>query len=75
MQAKKLTVIELRALITEALSEEHHEESVSMKEDAESSADEEEMRTAAANDEDEIATMSESAQLNRWRKLAGLLKG
>ena len=75
MQAKKLTVMELRALITEALNEANHEEGEKVTEDAETDAEAEHMRTAAAEDEDQIATMSESAHLERWKKLAGLLEG
>ena len=72
MQAKKLTVAELRRLITEAMEEDRHKKD-ELAEDAETDAEAEHMRTAAAEDEDRIATMSESAHLERWKKLAGLL--
>jgi len=70
MKVKKLTVVELRKLITEAINEKDKSE---LAEDAEAMADQEEMRTAAAEDKEEIDSLSENAQLNRWRKLAGLL--
>jgi len=70
MKVKKLTVVELRKLITEAINEKDESE---LAEDAEAMADQEEMRTAAAEDKEEIDSLSENAQLNRWRKLAGLL--
>ena len=80
MKVKKLDAADLRKLINEALSEElaglkedDHKEAQGLDEDAETDADAEKMRTAAAEEEDKIATMSESAHLERWKKLAGLL--
>ena len=73
MQAKKLTIAELRSLITEALNEDHHEKN-ELAEDAENAAEEEKMQTRAAQLKNDETELSESAQLDRWRKLAGLLK-
>ena len=73
MQAKKLTIAELRSLITEALNEGHHEKN-ELAEDAENAAEEEKMQTRAAQLKNDETELSESAQLDRWRKLAGLLK-
>ena len=78
--ARKLTVAELRGLINEALredvSDEGHHKKNEVNEDAESDAAAEKAETA--EEEAQIASeadnMSESLQLERWKKLAGLLK-
>ena len=78
--ARKLTVAELRSLINEALSEdksdEGHHKKDEVNEDAESAAAAEKAETAEeeAQIASEADTMSESLQLERWKKLAGLLK-
>lgn len=72
MGPKKLSVKELRTLIMEALNEEASEKH-EISEDAESAAAEQEMETRASADKEAEETMSESAQLERWKKLAGLL--
>ena len=72
MGPKKLSVKELRALIMEALNEEASGKQ-EISEDAESAAAEQEMETRASADKEAEETMSESAHLERWKKLAGLL--
>ncbi len=74
MQARKLTIAELRSLITEALNEDSHEKD-EMHEDAESAAAAEKAETAEEEAEIQSESLDESAQLERWKKLAGLLEG
>lgn len=82
MKIKKLNAVDLRNLINEALNEEvsgikeaHHEEKNELAEDAEADADAEKAETAEEEAEiaNEGANISESLQLERWKKLAGLL--
>ncbi len=68
MQAKKLTVVELRKLIIEAINEKDE-----LAEDAESAAAAEKAETAEEEAEIQNESLDESAQLERWKKLAGLL--
>lgn len=65
MQTKKLTLEKLRRLINEAINED--DTAV-----GEVEADEAEAKTSAEESQD---ALSESAQLQRWKKLAGLLEG
>ena len=84
MKIKKLNAVDLRNLINEALNEElssikeaHHEEKNELEEDAESDAAAEKLETGAEEEKiaiaNESAAISESLQLERWKKLAGLL--
>lgn len=68
MQVKKLTVAELRKLITEAINEKDE-----LAEDAETDAAAEKAETAEEEAEIQSESLDESAQLERWKKLAGLL--
>ena len=72
MQAKKLTVVELRKLIIEAMEEDHHKKD-ELAEDAETDAAAEKAETAEEEAEIQNESLDESAQLERWKKLAGLL--
>jgi hypothetical protein len=65
MQTKKLTLEKLRRLINEAINEEDTAA-------GEVEADEAAAKTATEETED---ALSESVQLLRWKKLAGLLEG
>ena len=71
MQAKKLTVVELRKLIIEAMEEDYRKDELA--EDAESAAAAEKAETAEEEAEIQSESLDESAQLERWKKLAGLL--
>lgn len=64
METKKLTLEQLRTLITEALNEDSSSA-------GEIASDEHAAQIDAEETEDQL---SEGAQLQRWRKLAGLLK-
>ena len=68
MQVKKLTVAELRKLITEAINEKDE-----LAEDAETDAAAEKAETAEEEAEIQNESLDESVQLERWKKLAGLL--
>ena len=68
MQVKKLTVAELRKLITEAINEKDE-----LAEDAETEAAAEKAETAEEEAEIKNESLDESVQLERWKKLAGLL--
>ena len=72
MQAKKLTVVELRKLIIEAMEEDHHKKD-ELAEDAETDTAAEKAETAEEEAEIQNESLDESAQLERWKKLAGLL--
>lgn len=65
MQTKKLTLEKLRKLINEAINEDDTAT-------GEVEAEEAEAKTAAEESQDDL---SESVQLLRWKKLAGLLEG
>jgi|TARA_B110000467_G_C18239359_1_gene433610 hypothetical protein len=65
MQTKKLTLEKLRRFINEAINED-------IETTGEVEADEAEAKTDAEESED---ALSESTQLLRWKKLAGLLEG
>tara|TARA_B100001094_G_C17676275_1_gene551213 strand:+ start:360 stop:557 length:198 start_codon:yes stop_codon:yes gene_type:complete len=64
METKKLTLEQLRTLITEALNEDSTDA-------GEIASDEHEAQVDSEEAEDQL---SEGAQLQRWKKLAGLLK-
>jgi len=64
MKTKKLTLEQLRSLITEALNEDTTS-------DGEMASDEHAAQIDSEEAEDQL---SEGAELQRWRKLAGLLK-
>ncbi len=72
MRVKKLTAVELRKLIIEAMEEEHHKKD-ELAEDAETDAAAEKAETAEEEAEIQNESLDESAQLERWTKLAGLL--
>ncbi len=72
MRVKKLTAVELRKLIIEAMEEEHHKKD-ELAEDAETDAAAEKAETAEEEAEIQNESLDESMQLERWKKLAGLL--
>lgn len=71
---KKITVEELRTLITEALNEDSGIEDAS---DQENEIQSDELAAAADRDEatNESAVDDDEVILERWRKMAGILKG
>ena len=72
---KKITVDELRSLIAEAMNEDDSIEDAS---DQENIAQSNEDMAAAEEDEraaNESAEASDEVILERWRKLAGIIKG
>ena len=71
---KKITVEELRTLITEALNEDNGIEDAS---DQENEIQSDELAAAADRDEatNESVADNDEVILERWRKMAGILKG
>ncbi len=72
---KKITVDQLRALITEAISEDSSIEDAS---DMAAEQEESEDSAKAASEEqaaNESAKVDDKVILERWRKLAGILNG
>ncbi|MBM93957.1 MAG: hypothetical protein CMF51_04330 [Legionellales bacterium] len=72
MRVKKLTAVELKKLIIEAMEEGHHKKD-ELAEDAETAAAAEKAETAEEEAEIQNESLDESLQLERWKKLAGLL--
>ena len=73
MQVKKLTVAELRKIITEAMDDGHHKKNELEEQDAEAAAAAEKAETAEEEAQIQNESLDESVQLERWKKLAGLL--
>jgi len=72
---KKITVKELRALITEAINE---DSGIADAEDQEAEHEEQQDANAATADEraaNEATEANDDVLLERWKKLAGILRG